>query len=145
MLAVNDIRMLTVWYSAFREIKDVIDPAPAINGKAIGTMAPDPSVSCLNSSIPITISIPINKRINEPAIAKEEMSTPKILSNGSPIKRKRSIMPKATRVVRRAYTLPIFDLMSRIIGIDPKISMMAKSTINEATISTKFICMIFTF
>jgi hypothetical protein len=52
----------------------VIDPAPAIRGKAIGKIDPPPCESCLNSSIPNIISMAMRKIMNEPAIAKDETS-----------------------------------------------------------------------
>ncbi len=78
---------------ARKESNVVIEPAPAIRGNAIGTMAPLPPVSCLNSCIPIIISNPISRRMIEPAMAKEEISTPNSPSKGSPTNKKRSIIP----------------------------------------------------
>ena len=68
----------------------VIDPAPAISGKAIGNMDPPPCESCLKSSIPSIISMAIRNIINEPAMAKDDTSIPKMPSSGLPINRNAS-------------------------------------------------------
>ena len=75
----------------------VIDPAPAIRGKAIGNIDPPPWESCLKSSIPRIISIAIRKIINEPAIAKEDTSIPKMPSNGLPINKNASSIKKGDK------------------------------------------------
>jgi hypothetical protein len=46
--------------------------------------------SNLKNSIPSTISRPRKNKTNDPAMAKEEMSTPNNLRKGSPINRKNS-------------------------------------------------------
>ncbi len=116
-----------------------MDPAPAISGNARGTIAPFlPGDSCLNSSTPSTISSPRRNTTNEPAIANEEMSTPKIPRRGFPINKKPSIIIKAMIVTFSAFITPVFDLRSSIMGMDPNISIMAKRTMNAAIISTKF-------
>jgi hypothetical protein len=132
--------MLIVWYSAFSDRIVVIDPAPAINGNAIGNIDPPAGESILKSSIPRIISIAIRKIINEPAIAKEETSIPKTPSNGLPIRRNAISMIKTTIEVLIGTIFPDLDFMSRITGMEPGISIMAKSTINDAKISIKLKC-----
>jgi hypothetical protein len=56
--------------------------------------------------------------------------------------KKSSMIMNATAVVRSAYKVPDFDLMSRMMGIDPNISIIANKTMKEANISTKLRCMI---
>ena len=113
----------------------MIDPAPAMSGNAIGTIDPPPEEICLNSSIPRTISIPIRKIMNEPAMANEETSIPNTPNRGLPMKRNAIKIPKATREVFPGSISPVLDLISRIIGIDPGISIIANNTMNDATIS----------
>jgi hypothetical protein len=120
----------------------VIDPAPAINGKAIGNIDPPPVESCLKSSIPRTISIAIRKIINEPAMAKDETSIPKTPSSGLPIKRNARKIKKETRVTFADLTSPDLAFMSIIIGIDPGISIIAKRTMKAAMISIKLRCIL---
>lgn len=65
--------MLILWYSALREMSVVIDPAPAIRGKAKGTIG-DVSAnwgSCLKISIFKTISRPRKNIMIPPATAKD--------------------------------------------------------------------------
>ena len=75
----------------------VIDPAPAIRGKAIGKMDPAPMRIMLKQLLPSIISMAMRKIINEPAITKEETSIPKIPSKGLPINKNASKMKKDTR------------------------------------------------
>jgi len=65
--------MFMLEYSALSESKEVILPAPAIIGKASGTIdAPVASLSSdLKSSIPRIISKAKNSKIREPAMAKD--------------------------------------------------------------------------
>ena len=51
MLRTRAKKILIVWYSALSDNIVVIEPAPAIRGKAIGKMDPPPVESCLKSSI----------------------------------------------------------------------------------------------
>jgi hypothetical protein len=118
----------------------VIDPAPAINGNAMGNIEPPFCESCLKSSIPRIISMAIRKIIKEPAMAKEETSMPKIPSNGLPMNKNASNIKKETRVTFADLTSPDLDFMSIIIGIDPGISIIAKSTIKAARISMRLKC-----
>ena len=75
--------------------------------------------------------------INEPAIANEETSIPKMPSNGLPINKNASKIKKETSVTLKDLITPDFDLMSMIMGIDPGISIMAKSTMKAARISIR--------
>jgi hypothetical protein len=120
----------------------VIDPAPAINGNAIGNIDPAPCESCLKSSIPRIISMAIKKIINDPAIAKEETSIPKIPSNGLPMNKKARRIKNDTSVTFVDLISPDLDLISMIIGIDPGMSIIAKRTIKAARISIRFKCII---
>jgi len=78
----------------------------------------------------------------EPAIANEEISTPKSPRRGSPINRKSNMIPKAISVVFPGNKAPVFDLISRIIGMEPRMSIMANRTIKAASISRMLRCMI---
>ncbi len=84
--------------SARRERIDVILPAPAIKGKATGTIVAVFIVvgSVLKSSIPRIISSAIKNNTNEPATAKLFTSTPKKVMIPSPINKNASIIPSAT-------------------------------------------------
>jgi hypothetical protein len=121
----------------------VIEPAPAIKGNAIGNMeVPCESLLKLNNSIPSIISIAIKKMINEPAMANDETSMPKMLKRGLPIIRNESKITKEAIVTFIGLIMPDLDLMSIIIGIAPGMSIIAKSTMNAASISMKLIFMI---
>jgi hypothetical protein len=120
----------------------VIDPAPAIKGKAIGKIDPDPCDSVLKSSMPSTISIAIRNMIKDPAMANEDTSIPKTPSNGLPMNRKEIKIRNETSVTFADLTSPDLALMPMIIGIEPGISIMAKRTMKAAKISIKSKCMI---
>jgi len=83
----------------------VIVPAPAITGKAKGTieaaLLADIS-SDLKIFLPKVISNPTKKMINAPAIAKELMSTPKRSKIDFPTYRKIIMMPPETKVAYSA-------------------------------------------
>jgi hypothetical protein len=49
-------------------------------------------------------------------------------------------MKKETSVTFPDLTMPDFDLIPIMMGIEPGISIMAKSTINAASISIRLIC-----
>jgi hypothetical protein len=83
----------------------------------------------------------IKKMINEPAIAKDDTSMPKIPSRGLPMNRKASKMKNETSVTLIDLILPDLALISIIIGIDPGISIIAKRTIKAARISIRLRCM----
>lgn len=93
--------ILTVSYYALKEIRVENVPAPAIIGKAKGTMDAAFSVPsfCLNKRMPKIISMAMKKRMNEPATANELTSTPKSPRNFSPTNRKTTINTKDTTVV----------------------------------------------
>ena len=90
--------MLMVSNSARKESKVVNEPAPAISGKAIGTMDAPEGESCLKSSTPNIISKAIKAKIKEPAKANEDISTPKRPSSASPTNRKTIMMVNAIEV-----------------------------------------------
>ena len=84
--------------SARKESKVVNEPAPAINGKAMGTMEAPDGESYLKTSIPNIISKAIISNTKEPAMAKDEISTPNSPSKASPTNKKIIMMVKATDV-----------------------------------------------
>jgi len=84
--------------------------------------------------------MPIRKMIKEPAMAKEETSIPKMPSRGLPMKRKAKKITEAAMVAFRGSMSPVFDLISKIIGIEPGMSIMAKRTIKAAAISIRLKC-----
>jgi hypothetical protein len=83
----------------------------------------------------------IKKMINEPAIAKDDTSMPNIPSRGLPMNKKASKIKNETRVTLIDLISPDLALISIIIGIDPGISIIAKSTIKAARISIRLRCM----
>ncbi|MNR47700.1 hypothetical protein D3C85_1668350 [compost metagenome] len=87
-----------VAYSVFNDNSVVMVPAPAINGKASGTMDTVSGTSSLKIVNPSTISIAIKKITNEPAMAKDSTSRPMIFNRVSPAKRKMIISTVATMV-----------------------------------------------
>lgn len=130
ILSMRAIIIFKELYSALSESSVVIDPAPAINGKAIGTTdAPEGDSLSLKSSIPNTISRARNRIIIEPAIAKEEISTPKSFKRDSPRNKNKIKIISATIDAFRASILPPLLFILRIMGIDPKISITANITI----------------
>jgi hypothetical protein len=78
--------------------------------------------------------------INDPAMANEETSMPKMPSKGLPINKNASKIKKETSVTLNDLIMPDFDLMSMIIGIDPGISIIAKRTMKAASISIRLKC-----
>ena len=88
--------ILIVWYSALNDSRDVMVPAPAINGNASGTTAAVSGASSLYSWIPKIISSAIKKSINEPATANELTSIPIKFNISLPTKRKTIINMAAT-------------------------------------------------
>jgi hypothetical protein len=123
----------------------VIDPAPAIRGKAMGNIEPELFDSCLNNSIPIIISIAIRKIMKEPAMAKLDTSMPNTFNNWLPIRRNARRIRKETIVTWIGLILPDLAFMSIMIGIDPGMSIMAKSTMKAARISTILKCIYYYF
>ncbi len=137
--------ILMVSNSARNESSVVNDPAPAISGNAIGTMEAPEGESCLKISTPKIISNAIMKRTIEPAIANEDISTPNKPNRASPTNKNDINIIKATDVAWNAFTGPLFFCRLRMIGIDPKISITAKSTIKADTISTNLISILTVF
>jgi len=135
------MKILIVWYSALSDKIVVIEPAPAISGKAIGKIDPPPWDSVLKSSIPKIISIAMRKIMKDPAIANEETSIPNIPSNGLPMNKNARSIKKETRVTFVGLMSPDLAFISIIIGIDPGMSMIANKTIKAARISIRLKCM----
>jgi hypothetical protein len=73
-------------------------------------------------------------------MANEETSIPNMPSKGLPINKNASKIKKETTVTLKDLITPDFDLMSMIMGIEPGISIMAKSTIKAARISIRLKC-----
>jgi len=96
--------MFSSAYSARSDKSDVRVPAPAINGKAIGTILADVGVSSRKSERPKTISNARKKITKEPATAKLFTSTP---SN------RRILFPKNRKatMITNATTLAFSDCM----------------------------------
>jgi hypothetical protein len=88
--------------------------------------------------MPRIISMAIRKIMNDPAMANDDTSIPKIPSRGLPMKRNAKSIRKETRVTFADLMLPDLAFISIIIGIDPGMSIMAKSTIKAARISIMF-------
>jgi hypothetical protein len=65
---------------------------------------------------------------------------PKIPRRGLPMNKNAMKIPSETRVTLPALTLPDFDFISIIIGIEPVISIIAKRTMKAASISIKLKC-----
>jgi hypothetical protein len=79
----------------------------------------------------------MRKMMNEPAIAKEETSTPNTPRRGVPMNKNARKMNREVMVTFAGLIFTPFDFMSMIIGIDPGMSIIAKSTINAASISSR--------
>ena len=71
-------------------------PAPAIIGKARGTIETESGISSLKKLTPKTISKAIKKITKEPAMANDFTSTPIIPNKDSPMNKKAIIKIKAT-------------------------------------------------
>jgi len=137
-------KIFNSWYSALREIIVVIVPAPAMSGKAKGTIEVvfDPADSCLKSVIPRIISNPINKMMIAPAIANEYTSIPKRLSIDSPRNKNTIIIIPATIVALSDSILPDFFFKSITTGMEPIMSIIENNIIVTDAISLKFGMMI---
>lgn len=131
------ITIFKVWYCAFKDNNVVIVPAPAINGKAIGTIEAELAASSRYNRIPKIISKAKKNNTKEPATAKECTSIPIRFKNSSPIKRKTIIIKPATSEAFSDSMWPCFVLKSTTMGIVPTISITAKSTIPTVIISLK--------
>jgi hypothetical protein len=118
------IRRLGTAYTALKERIVVSVPAPAIIGKAKGTIDPVPVFgSCLKSVIPNIISIAMINITIAPATANDPTSNPKSPKIEFPRNRKRIIKAPAIKVALPEWILPSFFLRSMTIGTDPKMSM----------------------
>ena len=86
------IAMLTASYSALSDKIEVMDPAPAIIGKASGTIEATlaGASSSLNSRMPKIISIASANKTKDPATAKELTSTPMKVMIRSPTNKLRN-------------------------------------------------------
>ena len=122
-------RIFCVSYSVFNDNKVVMVPAPAIKGKASGTIETVSGASSLNMVNPKTISIAIKKITNEPAIAKDSTSNPITFNKDSPRKRNKIIKPVATKEAFSDSICPAFLRNSMITGMAPSMSIMANKTI----------------
>ncbi|MNE99598.1 hypothetical protein D3C80_1983020 [compost metagenome] len=89
----------------------------------------------MKNSIPRIISRPRIKIMIEPAIAKEETSSPINFRISLPARKKRIINAPDTTVAVNALISPIFFLIPISTGIDPSISITANSVIDMVTIS----------
>ncbi len=140
ILSTKAIMMLMESNSARNESMVVKDPAPAIRGKAIGTMLAPAGESCLNMLMPKIISNAITTSTKEPAIANDEMSTPNNPNNGSPKKKNSKRMPSEIKEACIGFIVFPFFLIFIITGIDPRISITAKRTINAERICRNCTC-----
>jgi hypothetical protein len=84
----------------------------------------------------------IKKIINEPAIAKDDTSIPKMPNKGLPINKNASNIRKDTSVTFADFISPDLDLISIIIGMDPGMSMIAKRKKKAARISIRLKCIV---
>jgi hypothetical protein len=134
------INMSGVPYSALSESIDVIEPAPAIIGKARGTMDELSEVPPLKISIPKIISMAKKNNTKDPAMANDSISTPNTPSIASPKNRNETSMINENKVVLNGYIL--FPLVLRLIimGMEPIMSITANITINTEKISKKLRC-----
>lgn len=89
--------IFSTWYSARKESKEVMVPAPAIIGKASGTIDAVSGISSLYSVIPKIISKARKRITKEPATAKELMSIPISFRISSPKNKKLIMITAATR------------------------------------------------
>lgn len=133
--------------SAFSEIMVVSVPAPANNGKAIGTMLPEVAspFSSLNNLIPRIISRPIKNITNEPAKAKEDISIPNRPSIEAPANKKVSIIIVAKLVtIDGLNTKPSFFMVINT-GMFPSISITENRIKVTDNTAVKFIFLSFRF
>ncbi len=130
------IIMLNTLHSALR-VKVVANaPAPAISGNMTGTIVADPSgpsfwkISMLN-----VISTASTKRTSAPARANEEMSMLNSFKSPSPANRNVMNIARDIPAAFPALTFLPALLSPIIIGVDPVMSITAKSTIKAVNIS----------
>lgn len=124
-------------YSARKDNNVVNEPAPAINGNANGTMESVSGISSLKKLTPRTISIAIINITNDPAMAKDDISRPMMFNISSPRKRNEIMMSNETQLAFADCMCPDFLRNSIIMGIEPKISMIANRIIVTDNISLK--------
>ena len=126
-----------VSYSDFNERRVVMVPAPAMIGKARGTIELDSGASSLKKFTPSTISSAMKKITNEPAMANDEISSPMMLNKSSPKNKNTIIKIIATIVALPDCICPALFLNCITTGIEPRMSMMAKSTMLTENISLR--------
>lgn len=124
-----------LWYSALKAKIVVIVPAPAINGKAIGTIEAVFGASSLYSRTPRIISKAKKKSTKAPATANELTSIPISFRILSPTNKKAAIIKKATIDAFSDWMCPIRVRKSTIIGMLPKISITANKIIVAVKVS----------
>ncbi len=124
-----------VSYSLFRERRVVMVPAPAMIGKARGTMETESGISSLKKFTPRTISKAMKKITSDPAMANDLTSTPMMASNCSPKNRKSIIKMEATIEAFSDCICPALVRNCITTGMAPMISMMAKRIIVTERIS----------
>lgn len=127
VLMIIPIIIFWVAYSALSDKRVVMVPAPAINGKAKGTMDRVEGSSSLKNVTPSIISIAIKNITSEPAMANEEISKPIIFNKPSPENKKTTISTNDTKEAFSDSIFPALVLKSSIIGIAPSISIMANN------------------
>ena len=135
-------RILIVSNSAFRDIIVVSVPAPANNGKAIGTILPDDCSpgSSLKNLMPKIISNPIKNITKEPARANEEISIPNKPKIETPKNRKEIIINRANPVTTEGLkSTPSFLIVMRI-GILPSISITENRMTETESIAVILLC-----
>ena len=133
------MRILPLEYSDFNERIVVSVPAPAISGKAIGTIELLVlSGSSRNICTPKIISNPRRKITIDPATAKELTSTPNKPSKLGPPYRKMIMIASATILAFLDCILIPRCFIESMIGIDPTISITEKRTRLIENISLKF-------
>ena len=112
-------------------------PAPAINGKASGTIDAELASSSRYMRIPKIISNARKNKTKDPATAKEFTSIPIKFKSSSPTNRKVIMMKPDTKDAFSDSICPNFDLKSMMMGMDPMMSITAKSTIPTVMISLR--------
>ncbi len=138
-LMIIAIKILTDAYSLRIEISVVSVPAPAIKGKAIGTILADSGSTSLYIRTPRIISNARKNKISAPATANEATLTPNSAKSSSPINKKITIIEHAAIVAFSDCICPTLSLTDIIIGILPIISITANNTIVTERISEIFI------
>lgn len=136
MLRTIAVMMFSTWYSALRESTVVRAPAPAIRGKMMGTMvAEPPGPLYLKISMSSIISQARIRMMMEPATAKDWISTPKRERMASPRKRKRRKITVDRMAALPGSTLSPLSLSPMMTGVEPVMSITAKSTMKALSIS----------